>query len=302
MITHTRSWSGRRRSVLSALVALGLAVPLLSGCGPTATTPNVVGMRLNAAHQALEKVDLKKFDDADVIGPGRSIFVDHNWVVLAQSPAAGTSGVDTDTTIKLSVGKVDDSEILGRLPADAPVILELAAEEEKARDAQAAKDAAEAARKAEQIRQDALTKAADQAAKAKEISDYAAKIDKLGLGVDAVTKLYDQNAAFVSEHGGSVTAAGNALAAKRFFESARDGFVRALPPYGFKLEGVSTDMAMAMGTMVDACDALLMAIDTGAPSAFARAKQDRSSAHVQWLTSLDRIHTAVDRNPPPAKS
>jgi len=228
-------------------------------------------MRLNAAHQALEKVDLKKFDDADIIGPGRSIFVDHNWVVLAQSPAAGTSGVDTDTTIKLSVGKVDDSAIRGRLAADAPVILELAAEEQKARDAQAA----------------------DQAAKAKEISDYASKIDKLGLGVEAVTKLYDQNAAFVSDFGGGVTAAGNALAAKRFFESARDGFVRAVPPYGFKLEGVSTDMAIAMGTMVDACDALLMAIDTGAPSAFARAKQDRSSAYAQWLTSLDRIHNAA---------
>ena len=192
MITHARIWSGRRRSVVSALVALGLAVPLLSGCGPTATMPNVVGMRLNAAHQAMEKVELKKFDDNDVVGPGRSIFVDHNWVVLAQSPAAGSSGVDTDTTIKLSVGKVDDSEIRGRLAADAPVILELAAEEKKAVDAQAAEDEAEAARKAEQIRQDALTKAADQATMAKEISDYAAKIDKLGLGVDAVTKLYDQ--------------------------------------------------------------------------------------------------------------
>jgi len=140
-----RSSPWYRRKLFIVPIAL---IPLLIPIGafalvdtPTTTVPSVVGMRLDAAHRKMAEVDLLTYTDADVIGPGRAVMVDHNWVVLEQSPAAGMAEVNSNTEIRLGVGKVDDLEIRDRLPVDAPVMLELAAAERKVADEQAEKAA-----------------------------------------------------------------------------------------------------------------------------------------------------------------
>lgn len=63
--------------------------------------PDVVGMRLDAAHRELEKLGIQEFDDTDAIGEEDSILRDANWVVVEQDPPAGTREVGTDTKIRL---------------------------------------------------------------------------------------------------------------------------------------------------------------------------------------------------------
>lgn len=87
-------------------------------------------MRLDDAHRAFEALDVDGFDDVDVIGEEDSIFLDANWVVVRQDPAAGTKEEDTGATIKLEVGNEDDSEVLEMIPADSPFALEMAPNEE----------------------------------------------------------------------------------------------------------------------------------------------------------------------------
>lgn len=112
----------------------------LSGCGPTFTAPDVVGMRLDDAHRAFEALGVDKFEDVDVVGDDRTAFFDRNWVVLKQVPAAGTKKVDEDETIRLEIGAVEDDGILERLPEGSPVAVEL----QREADAEAADRAAEA--------------------------------------------------------------------------------------------------------------------------------------------------------------
>ncbi len=106
-----------RRARVTTAGSLGVVLlgATLSGCGATVTAPDVVGMRLDAAHRKFEKVEVTEFDDKDVL-KDRTIFLDHGWVVLGPEARRGTKNVDTDTTIKLSVAKVDDKGIRDRLP------------------------------------------------------------------------------------------------------------------------------------------------------------------------------------------
>lgn len=299
---------GRRRSSSPSLRQQTLGVPalfaalvacLLAGCGPTVTVPNVVGMRLDAAHRQFQALDVDEFDDQDVVGEDRDVVRDHNWVVLSQTPAAGTAAVDTGSTIHLKVGKVDDAEIRDRLPATSPVMRELAAADAKAKADREAKAAADAKAKTDREAKDAADAMAKAAERTKTIREYTEKIDKAASSFNGVLKLYDENAASVRANGGSVTEANNALAAKDFFDRGRDVLVGAQPPGGYGINGAQTEMALAMGTMASACDALLIAIDTGAPSAFAQATRLRNSGRAQWAAAMDRIYGAAHRETPP---
>jgi Domain of unknown function (DUF4839)/PASTA domain len=156
---------------LAATITLAiLAVAVLAGCGPTASTPNgstastpngstastpnVVGLSLDKAHQAFEALGFKEFDDKDAF-ENRIALVESNWAVLGQDPAAGTT-VNTDTKIKLTIGKIGEDRTTARLPEGSPVLAKIRAE--------AAAQKADAERKA----------AADKAAAAKAVADKAA--------------------------------------------------------------------------------------------------------------------------------
>jgi hypothetical protein len=71
--------------------------------------------------------------------------------------------------------------------------------------------------------------------------------------------------------------------------------LRAEPPRGPDLGGVNTDMSLAMTTMASACQELLVAIDTGAPSAFAQERRYRDQGRDLWAKTMRRIYAAADQ-------
>src|SRR4051794_21237911 len=121
------------------LLAAGLLlVPLLAACAAPQPVPNVVGSRLDQAHNTLTDAGFEKFVDHDAVSD-RGIWVDHNWVVVSIEP--GDTSLKPSTEITLGVVKADLSELTARLPADAPAVREL--------QAQADAQAADAAQRAE---------------------------------------------------------------------------------------------------------------------------------------------------------
>lgn len=162
----------RKKFLIIPLALIPLLIPIGAFAltdQPTTTVPNVVGMRLDAAHEKLKEVALLTFTDADVIGPGRGVNLDHNWVVLSQLPAAGMTNVNTSTEMELAVGKIDDPEIRDRLPIDAPAMLELDAAEKAVADEQAAM-----ADKAAESAAPTPTKAATKAPAQSQMTGYGA--------------------------------------------------------------------------------------------------------------------------------
>lgn len=121
-----------------------MVAPLLTACGATVTAPDVVGMRLDAAHRKFEALDVTDFDDKDVIGAEDDILLDSNWVVVKQTPKAGAKDVDSGTTVKLEVGNQDDKKVLTLIPVDSPFAKETVKEKAKA----SAKKKAETEKKA----------------------------------------------------------------------------------------------------------------------------------------------------------
>lgn len=122
--------AGGASARLLRVVVAGLMLAALVGCGPTFTVPDVVGMRLDAAHRVFEGMEVDEFEDVDVVGDEDTIMWDSNWVVVAQDPPAGATDVDKGETIRLEVGNEDDSEVLELIPADSPFAQEMAPDPE----------------------------------------------------------------------------------------------------------------------------------------------------------------------------
>ncbi|MCT7294095.1 PASTA domain-containing protein [Rhodococcus sp. PAE-6] len=102
----------RRLAVVVILALLGL---VLTGCDPqdetdTATGDVIVdvqGMTLGDAKDALEPIGLE-VETSDITGEDRSVFIEQNWIVASQDPAAGEP-VGDHTTITLTIGKEDET-------------------------------------------------------------------------------------------------------------------------------------------------------------------------------------------------
>jgi PASTA domain len=87
------------------------AVPSASspGAGPaeSLTVPDVVGMRLPDAKDALKAAGYGKVSHVDATGQGRHVIDSDDWVVRSQVPAAGTA-LAPGTPVTLRVGKPSD--------------------------------------------------------------------------------------------------------------------------------------------------------------------------------------------------
>ncbi|MFC4907642.1 PASTA domain-containing protein [Actinomadura gamaensis] len=107
--------------LLVAPIALATAVAV-AGCGThvgrrhhttyrrashTVTVPNVVGMNHQKAQNLLQSTGLRNLAERDATGRGRKLLFDRNWVVVRQSPMAGTR-VSTSSTITLYSKKYTD--------------------------------------------------------------------------------------------------------------------------------------------------------------------------------------------------
>lgn len=293
----------RRLALPSAIL---VSVPLLAACGSTVTMPDVVGMRLDDAHRALEKMGVENFEDVDVIGEEDSIFRDANWVVVQQDPPAGTAEVDTGTTIELSVGNEDEEkEVLAAIPPDSPFAREFAAqaaEEEEDQEAQAKKDEQEAEREEAEAAREAEAAAEE---RKDDVAAYVESIDDtFGSQLRQLVKLYVSNADRVqAEGGGPVVAAQNAIAARDAFDQILTIFNTkdVSPPDSLDevdaLSDVDDRMRNAVAGFVVASEHLIDAIDTQAPSAFAEELNARQLAISDWNQAMRDIYGTAKRRP-----
>jgi hypothetical protein len=150
------------RRIAATITLAILAVAVFAGCGSTLSTPNVVGLPLDRAHQAFEALGIKEFDDKDAF-ENRNAVVDSNWAVLGQDPAAGAP-VSTETKITLTIGKIGEDRTTARLSEGSPVLAKIRTE--------AAAHKADAEHKATADKAAAAKAAADKAAAADQVPKY----------------------------------------------------------------------------------------------------------------------------------
>ena len=82
------------------------------GSGPSWTMPNLVGMNLQDAQDAIQQLtnnDVFYTGSTDLTGQARNQLIDRNWQVCASTPAPGES-FNRDTAIDFGVVRID-SEI-----------------------------------------------------------------------------------------------------------------------------------------------------------------------------------------------
>ncbi|WP_374640297.1 PASTA domain-containing protein [Rhodococcus sp. ARC_M5] len=98
-----------------------------SGCSASETeppsVPDVTGLWLDDAHDTLDAAGFEEFEDRDALGE-RVPWVDSNWAVVRQEPAADRSLRQSDSVI-LYVGKPEDAGMRELLPASSPVLAEI---------------------------------------------------------------------------------------------------------------------------------------------------------------------------------
>lgn len=71
------------------------------------TVPNVVGKNHQLAQDTIQAAGLYALAEEDATGQGRALLFDRNWVVVSQSPKAG-SQVAEDRTITLRSKKIGE--------------------------------------------------------------------------------------------------------------------------------------------------------------------------------------------------
>jgi hypothetical protein len=287
------------RGTRSLLAAGLLLVPIVAACASPQPVPSVVGSRLDQAHNTLTDAGFEKFVDHDVVSD-RGIWLDHNWVVVSMDPA-GTS-LESSTQISLGVVKADLGELAARLPADAPAVRELQAQV----DAQAA-DAAQrdegekrkAERQAAEKKQRAAAEAAEAAAERRAaVDEYIEVVDSQVRSTRKVLGILDRSAESVSGGGDSVTAAGNAIAAKDFFDTAGRFYLIKKPGRKADMPALADRLGGAMGHLSAATEALLSAVDYPSPSSVARWRQERSTGIAQWNAGVKQLYQAAAKKAP----
>jgi hypothetical protein len=277
-----------RSLVVRGLIpALLLSVLMLtSGCGAEQVAlPDLVGMPLDEAHRALEKLGFEEFDDSDAFDD-RAIMLDANWVVLESHPAAGeTAGLDE--TVAFQVGKRDERRAVERLPADSPVAQEFAAQEAKQQQDRAVQEAkaAEAAAQADQAHAELLTGYIDDIDPMLRLAtNVFGEIDATSDGVRRRTY-----------GGGQAAVVNKAVDAA---DMARDRVAGLVPPTGSRRAGTHKELAAAAQRWADAAQTLLSADGVGRDSSLARYTQVRTEAHDAWNTALTALYAGTAVAPP----
>jgi PASTA domain len=276
----------RRVAAFLSAGSMAAVLALTAGCAAEKVTlPDLVGLPLDEAHRALEKMGFEEFEDRDAF-EDRSIMLDANWVVIEFSPGAGES-VEIGETITFEVGKRDEARAIEALPEDSPVAQEYAAQrsEERAR-----KEAAEA--------EQAADRAAAQAASRELLTGYINEIDPLlRLGTSLFAEL-DATAEGVRSSAYGDTESAVVLSAINAAEAFRDQVSSHEPPVGSKRAGAHADMVAAVQRVVDAARTLFSADGPGRESSLARYTQVRAEAGESWNRALTALYRDTDVPPP----
>lgn len=94
----------------SAAAAPTAPTPVASkapAAGGTIRLPNLAGHNHQEAQDDLQALGLYMLEEKDATGQGRMLLLDRNWVVVRQSPKAGTK-VTTNTVITLYSKKIGE--------------------------------------------------------------------------------------------------------------------------------------------------------------------------------------------------
>jgi hypothetical protein len=273
-----------RSTGLFLVLLSGLA--LVSGCGAEKVTlPDLVGLPLDEAHRALEKLGFEEFDDSDAFDD-RTIMLDANWVVVESEPAAGDS-VGIDEIVAFHVGKRDERRAIELLPADSPVAQEFAAQEAKEREEQAAEEAAAAADAAEA-----------EAERAELLTGYVDDIDPLLRLATNVFGEIDATADGVRRQDYGADQIAVVTTAVDAASMARDRVAGSVPPTGSRRAGTHEDLVAAAQRWTDAAKTLLSADGVGRASSLTRYAQVRDEAWTAWNAALTAMYTGTSVAPP----
>jgi hypothetical protein len=277
------------KRIVAAVVGALLACLTIASCGsaPTKTLPNVIGMHLDDAHNALDHAGFHNHRDADALGKGRSMTFDSQWVVVKVEPAVATA--KTSTTLTLDAARANQQELTGLLSPNTPIMKQFAAE--AAAKVQAAKTAEANARQ-----QAAAAAAQANTDRLNAVNDYIAGL--MARDIDTTMGYLDQDAVAVSKGASRVTAAENFIAAKRLFHRAEENFLLTKPDDKADLDGVNGRLADAMALMSGATQAFLDALDTLAPTDIARWREDRSAGEREWNATLRTIYGSAHMKAP----
>lgn len=93
-----------------AVLAVGLAGAPIAQADPSWTMPNLVGMDLQGAQDAIQSLTHDQVwysGSTDLTGKGRAQIVDRNWSVCGSTPAPG---VTFRATTSIDFGVVRDTE------------------------------------------------------------------------------------------------------------------------------------------------------------------------------------------------
>jgi hypothetical protein len=99
------------RLVVGGPAALALVGAAAAHADPSWTMPNIVGMDLQGAQDAIQSLTHDQVwysGSTDLTGKGRAQIVDRNWTVCGSTPAPG---VTFTTTTAINFGVVRDTEV-----------------------------------------------------------------------------------------------------------------------------------------------------------------------------------------------
>jgi hypothetical protein len=111
MGTSTKKIAG---GALLGALAIGLAGAPIALADPSWTMPNLVGMDLQGAQDAIQSLTHDQVwysGSTDLTGKGRAQIVDRNWTVCTSTPTPGTAFT---ATTAINFGVVKDTEVCPR--------------------------------------------------------------------------------------------------------------------------------------------------------------------------------------------
>jgi hypothetical protein len=279
----------RRQIALLPLASVSL-MAALTGCGQDAAVPDVVGMRLDKAHQALAAADFEDFEDRDFFPENRSILLDANWVVLAQDPEA-KKATGTGTTITLRAGKTDEARAIELLPDGSPVLTEIRAKEaeDKARKEQQAGE--KAAREAKDQAEEAAKQAKHEAARSAAILAYINDIDpvlRLAQGDLRQVQIVGQEIRSGKTTGDEILV--EVADAKVGLGQYREQLVARTPDDGAGRNQAHAALLDALGTFEQAALTLLSANGPDKTGTLSRFDDVYGKAKADWNAALTRAY------------
>ncbi len=102
----------KRVLVAAGLVAVALATSPTAAASPSWTMPNLIGMDLQGAQDAIQSLTRGEVwfsSSTDLTGKGRAQISDRNWQVCSSTPAPGTK-FSASTEIDFGVVRIDTEE------------------------------------------------------------------------------------------------------------------------------------------------------------------------------------------------